>query len=106
TTVNGRRVQTADLHDGDVIGIGHTSLVVGLAAGAETTAGPAAADHATPDLPAPPATVPLAAVTLDLPVGDALPPTVPETRFPSAVSGVSDGPPAVPETRFPTGVST
>jgi serine/threonine-protein kinase len=115
TMVNGRRVQTADLRDGDVIGIGHTSLLVGMAAGAEATA-TTPADRGTLDLRAPetpaaepparPATASAAAMTLDLPGGEAPPPTIPETRFPSAVGpGVPDLPPA-PETRFPTGVST
>jgi pSer/pThr/pTyr-binding forkhead associated (FHA) protein len=119
TTVNGRRVQTADLRDGDVIGVGHTALVVGIAAPATEVGGATAAeDHATLDLPAgevppilapltQPATAPPGAMTLDLPGTAAVPPTVPETRFPSAAgSGVSAGGPAVPETRFPTGVST
>jgi serine/threonine-protein kinase len=128
TTVNGRRVQTADLRDGDVIGVGRTVLQVGLTVPpAEAVSDTTPANHATLDLPAgaaPPVALPLTqpasqppVVTLDLPASEALPATVPasealpatvpETRFPSAgPSGTEALASAVPETRFPSGLNT
>jgi serine/threonine-protein kinase len=82
TFVNGRRVQSADLHAGDVIRAGHTTLVVAIPGAG---AAPPAVDPDAATLPPPsaaPGGVSATAATAEtlpptMPVSAALPPTAP-----------------------------
>ncbi len=107
TAVNGQRVQSADLRDGDVIRAGHTALRVAIegaleAAGPSDTAPPALQTLDVPPAAALPATEPellvSGVVTLEAPPTQPPTASAPETRPPSAV-----GTPAPP---VPTGLPT